>query len=427
MMRGVFDRSIIILKALCCKSGWGDLAKSDVLVVRHDADCGYRYAGKIYSPIADTIAEHCLDNGFRVQSIATAFSRFIKAEAFNSPVAFNRPFFAIAIFSRVLNVIIGREKSKAWSDEKKTRIWLRILERVKPQLVIGIQPDISLCRACRLREIAVYDIQHGVIDSSNSWYGELLERNASDAELPSGFLCWDQNSARVLEAWAPARGAEVHVVGHPWYQRFRRPLDQDQLVLEAKKSNQIMMNGKPTILVALQWGLHIHYYANTDFNHVMCAALESVILESQHKYNWLLRLHPLQLTGAEGDKCERYLSSKFGDLPGVEWRRASAVPLPLVLAQVNLHITDMSSVVIEASWFGIPSALLNPFLEEGGSLENLYVQERQSGIATLLSQEVPLIKEWIEDKMLEGSLSSEKDLPHSGMRSFLDNRLVKNG
>lgn len=426
-MKSLFARFVILSKALFCNSGWGDLVKSDVLVLRHDADCGYRYAGKVYSPIADTITEYCLDDGFRVQTIATAYSRFIKTEAFNSPAAFNRPFFAIAFFSRILNITVGRKKSRAWSAEKKTGIWLRILDRVKPQLVIGIQPDISLCRACRLRDIAVYDIQHGVIDSSNSWYGELLERNSSNKDLPSGFLCWDQNSASVLEAWAPARGAEVHVVGHPWYQRFRSPLCHDQLVLEAKKSSQVMINGKPTILVALQWGLHIHYYANTDFNHVMCTALESVILETQHQYNWLLRLHPLQLTGAEGDKCEEYLSSKFGGLSGVEWRRASAVPLPLLLSQVDLHITDMSSVVIEASWFGIPSALLNPFLVEGGSLEKLYTQERQSGIATILPQEAPLINAWIEERIQTDFLSSEKESPRSGVRSFLDNRLVKNG
>jgi hypothetical protein len=425
-MKKFFARINVVFRSFCRANGWRELKQSDLLILRHDADCGYRYANAVYSPIADTLVEHCLSAGFTVQSVATPFSHITKQRAFNYPVAFNRPFLAIALWARVLKLLIGPEKSKAWASTKKTNLWLNILARVKPQMVIGIQPDISLCRAGRVLGVPVYDIQHGVIESSNSWYGEILERNSEDAELPSGFLCWDHESAKVLEAWAPARGAEVLVVGHPWYQRFRNPSANDGLVREALQSSRIAVGDKPTILVALQWGLHIHYYADTDFNHVMCDALESVILQTQGQYQWLLRLHPLQLTGAEGDHCEKYLAATFGHLADVEWYKTSTVPLPLLLSQVDLHITDMSSVVIEASWFGIPSALLNPFLEEGGCIEKLYLRERQSGIAKIIPQQNAAITSWIAEALQTKFQSTEKELPHSGVNSFLDRRLVKN-
>lgn len=416
----------LIFRSFFRGNDWRELKRSDLLILRHDADCGYRYADMAYSPIADTVVEHCLSAGFAVQSIAAPFSYLTKDRAFNYPVAFNRSFLAIAVVSRILRLLVGFEKSKVWASKKKKKLWLSILSRVKPQMVIGIQPDISLCRAGRELDIPVYDIQHGVIESSNSWYGEILERNSEDMELPSGFLCWDYESAKVLQAWAPARGAEVLVVGHPWYQRFIRPSAQDRLVREAMQSSRIAVSGKPTILVALQWGLHTHYYANTDFNHVMCEALESVILQTQGQYHWLLRLHPMQLTGAEGDLCEKYLATTFGHLPDVEWYRASTVPLPLLLSHVDLHITDMSSVVIEASWFGIPSGLLNPFLEEGGCLEKLYLRERQRGIAKVLPQQNAAIKSWIAEKLQADFQCAEEELLHSGVNAFLDNRLVKN-
>lgn len=425
-MKKIFAKFNVVVKSLCRGTGWRELKQSDLLVLRHDADCGYRYANAAYSPIADTVVEYCLYAGFTLQSIATPFSHLTKERAFNYPVAFNRPFMAIAVLSRALRLLVGVHKSKAWASKRRTNLWLKILARVQPQMVIGIQPDIALCRAGRVMGIPVYDIQHGVIESSNSWYGEILERNSEDAELPSGFLCWDDESAKVLQAWAPARGAEVLVVGHPWFQRFRSPSADDSLVQEALQSNSIAVGGRPTILVALQGGLHIHYYANTDFNHVMCKALESVILQTEGHYNWLLRLHPLQLTGAEGDHCEKYLAATFGHLSNVEWHKASTAPLPLLLSQVDAHITDMSSVVIEASWFGIPSALLNPLLEEGGSLQKLYLRERQSGIAQVVPQQCAAIKSWIVQALQADFQSTEKQLLHSGINSFLEKRLVKN-
>ena len=277
---------------------------------------------------------------------------------------------------------------------KRTMLWQRVLNHVKPELVIGIQPDVSLCRACRMSNIPVYDFQHGIIASDHLWYGKKL-KDVAGGDLPTGFLCWDKNSANVLAQWAPSRGLSVCVVGNPWFQRFQYPVEKDQLVQDALVKGRIFTNNRPTILVSLQWGLHLHYYQGSDFNKVMCKALETVIKKTHDKYNWLLRLHPVQKRGAEAQYCEDYLSREFGDYPTVEWHKVSRFPLPLVLNESDLHITDMSTVVIEAAWLRVPSALLNPCLNKGGTLENLFQQERQAGIATVLSQEAEAIESWI--------------------------------
>ncbi|MDU9020995.1 hypothetical protein [Pseudomonas corrugata] len=423
-MTVILSKFRLLLFAMFRKNGWSNLKKSDVLVVRHDADCGYQYAGKAYSPIIDTIVEECFKKDISVQSIATPISRLVGELAYNSPAVFNRSLLSITLCVRLLSVFIGREKSKEYGVSRKAVVWLKILNLVKPKLVIGIQPDLALCRACRVLGIPVYDIQHGVIAKDNKWYGDILPNKVATSDLPDGFLCWDQQSTEYLKSWAPKRGVTIDIVGHPWFQRFQFPSDEDLLVQNALRKGKVFFDEKPTILVALQWGLHIHYYSQSDFNKVMCKALESVIKRTHNRYNWLIRLHPIQLTGDEGEYCEKYLSQEFGGFAGVEWHQTSLLPLPILLSQASLHITDMSSVVIEASWFGLPSALLNPYLNKGGKLEGLYEYERRSGIATVLEQDADTIELWIDEK-LSRAHSNSSVVPQGGIQAILDKAMVK--
>lgn len=371
--------------------------QADILVLRHDNDCGFSFDGKAYSPIIDSIVEKCLSSGFSVFSIATPFCTLAEEKAYNFPAILNRSFFLIAITGRVLQPFIGKTRSIKWTASQKTELWSRILDKVKPKLVIGIQPDVSLCRASKKLKLSVYDFQHGVIALDHWWYGQKLRYEIDKWDLPSGFLCWDEDSKDALAQWAPSRGVSVAVVGHPWFQRFLVADEKDLLVKTTFKDAQLFDNGLPNILVSLQWGLHIHYYKDSAFNKVMCQALETTIKNNSERYNWLLRLHPVQLRGKEAQHCEDYLTRNFGNLPNVEWKKTSLLPLPVVLKQSDLHITDMSTVVIEAAWLGVPSALLNPYLADGERLQNLYQKERCSGMATLIPAEIEAIELWLEN------------------------------
>jgi hypothetical protein len=423
-MKVLIENFKIMLSGGFLKSKWGDIGRADVFVVRHDFNCGYRYNGKVYSPIIDTIVEICLKEGMTVRSLATPFSRLVGVRAYNSPIVLNRPFLWVALISRFLAPLIGIAKSENWKARERTRLWRRVLDCVKPRLVVGIQPDVYLCRACRTLNVPVYDFQHGVIASDHWWYGDKLKNDIDKGDLPTGFLCWDEASAETLAEWSPSRGSSVEVVGNPWFQRFQYPDEKDQLVQDALAQGRVYDNDRPTILVSLQWGLHIHYYQNSDFNKVMCNALETAIKRTQEKYNWLLRLHPVQLRGQEGQFCQEYLSREFGHFSTVEWCDSSRLPLPLLLNQSDLHITDMSTVVIEAAWVGVPSALLNPCLDKGGSLEGLYQQERQSGMATVVPQDVEAIEAWIRERCLPSREVEEGGFPRDVFHSWLRKKMV---
>jgi hypothetical protein len=253
-----------------------------------------------------------------------------------------------------------------------------------------------------MKKIPVYDLQHGVINDEGDWYGKKFRVDTPQSDLPDGFLCWDKPSAMALRKWAPDKGIDVRIIGNPWFMRFSEMDQTDTLVQDAINTGRIFNNEKPVILVSLQWGLREFFYENIEFNGVMVDALEKVILETVGAYNWLLRLHPIQLRGPEKKKVQHYLEHTFGHFSSIEWHEASELPLPVVLQQVDLHITYSSAVVIEAAWMGLQSALLNNNICPGGGLEKMYEHERNLDFATVLPQNSEIIKHWISEALLKG-------------------------
>jgi hypothetical protein len=69
-------------------------------------------------------------------------------------------------------------------------------------------------------------------------------------------------------------------------------------------------------------------------------------------------------------------------------------PLPFVLSSVDLHITYNSSVVIEAEYFGVPSALLDPQIN-GGLWAGYFSSQIGKGAARLLPCQASAIQDWI--------------------------------
>jgi hypothetical protein len=79
----------------------------------------------------------------------------------------------------------------------------------------------------------------------------------------------------------------------------------------------------------------------------------------------------------------------------VEWERVTKAALPLLLSQVNLHISWNSSVAIEASQAGVPSALLDPRLRGDGERSDYYSYYKQQGMIELLEVKESTILNWL--------------------------------
>jgi hypothetical protein len=310
-------------------------------------------------------------------------------------VSCNRSTALAELGGMVVRIRAGREARAQWLKQRMIDIWSRMLRLCGARFVIAINPEAELCRAARLCDVTIYDIQHGVVDAGNPWYDERSGANVDAQDMPHGFLCWDEASADYLRGWALQKGLHVHVIGNPWFARFSRRDASDVLVQEALSATPRLRDDRGTVLVSLQWGLKTFFYGDTGFNGVLADALEQVIRSTAHCYRWLLRLHPNQLRGVDREATLAYLQATFGGSASVDWEHASHAPLPLVLSETDLHITDSSSVVIEAGWFGIKSALLNPLFQPGARFGHMYSQQRNEGLAELLPQDADSIKSWI--------------------------------
>lgn len=362
---------------------------ADVLLVRHDIDCGYTYKGLAYSHILDSVSD-ILDGMGRTRcSVASPYSSLIGGKAYGSPVCINRQYARATLAARLK---FGGDPIRANVRAKKD-VWKRVIEAVSPKVIFSIAPGPELCWAASESGIPAYDIQHGVINDGHVVYKEVL-RDGPQEYVPSGFLCWDQTAAETL-AWASARGREVHVVGNPWFARFIQREGGDILVEDALSRKAIGVKGKKTVLVTLQWGLR-EFFKEPDYYEILPESLIKAIKESKERYNWLLRLHPVQVRSGTKEKVTSFLEREFGMEGAIRWEEPTKQPLPLLLASCDLHITDCGSTTLEAAWYGIPTALLNDRYEIGGVLEEYFILERSMGLATCIQQEASHIVDWID-------------------------------
>lgn len=378
--------------------------ESSVMLTHQDADCAVTIDNKKYPHHIGSIIRVLVDNNISFDVINAPDASFYGDKHYYNAKSYNSWFLLTRIISKLL-FLIGLNGISDWA---KSFYWLGLLKKMKVKIVIGIQPHPGLCIAARKLNIPVFDYQHGVIDRGHWWYDNKAKIQPI-AHLPTDFLCWDSVAHECLSAWVSKKGISVHIIGNLWIYRFLHPASNDPVISAFSKSDDL---SRINILVTLQPNLHKYYYKDHDF-WVMPESLRMIISERSSDYNWFIRLHPIQLLDENKYLVERYLNESFGANPNVDWVNCTQMPLPMLLSTIDMHITDMSTVVLDADYFNIPSALMSLHLNEGMSLEYLYKEQRIRGGATLVGHDYNNIKEWIcnnSKKNKSGNNSIEIDL-----------------
>lgn len=399
-MKQRIERYLTLLQSISQKDTWDQIEPCDILLIRHDHNCGFFFKDRAYAQIIDSFGEQCEIKGLKINSIATPFARYTGKKATFSPLSCNRIMFFYTIFGKILSIITGKKYSNNWSNSKKIDIWSKILERGKPRYVIGIQPDKNVCIACKGEGIPVFDLQHGVFSDEDEYYGSKFHTIFSRSEVPDGFLCWDTESASIIQNWAAKENIQVYTVGNPWFQRFLYPRFNDALVNQARTDIGEITDKRPRILVSLQGGLSDKYSDISD--NIMNRSLRKVIQNTENTYSWHLRLHPIQMYGYERISTITYLRKTFGNQKTHQWVQESSIALPVILDQTDLHITHHSSVVIEAAWMGIRSAIISECVRDGEKYDALFLRERKQGLAELVRNDPESIQQWISATLIRG-------------------------
>lgn len=382
----------IILKVLIdsLKIDSIDLPKCDVLTFACDNDRYIKYNGKMYSPLINTVEDRLKEWGLSSVSI-TRIASTIKGNLSHGFVFSPEGKFSRAmIFKRIKSLFLPKDKySFSWMEVK---IWEEIIDRTEAKAVVAILPSRELCFVCRKRGTWVCDIQHGVIAAEHYWYGSQFRENDPKEWLPNAFLVWDAGSHDVINSWAKEKNVETIIVGNPWVDRFRKIRAEDDVVKYLKTYYQLGDQEKKTVLLTLSWGGH---GLENRFIH---KSLENFIKNTHGKYNWKIRLHPNQVRGFASDEGRdflKYYEENFKNL-NIDWEMTTDMPLPLLLSSVDYHVTWLSSVCMEAAYFGVPSLVLCPKLQKGGVFESYYDYLVDLGYVEKIKPDYNSIDTWFQ-------------------------------
>lgn len=406
--------SLSLLRYLTVPDSWKLLMPCQVLLLAHNNDRGFSIDGKSYSQLIHTLRYYFENKGYSCAGISTAFDVHSYKHNYYEDKTINIIFLRNILKAKIKAFLFKNNYSEL-KIQGELPLWQKILQKTQPKLVIAIQPSDSLCMVCHKLNIPVYDFQHGTITDQGISYGREYNLTKAADRLPTGYLCWDNASAALLNQWCPQRNIQVEVLGHPWLYRFNNP-DSSDLLIKNISPDKLFPKDKKIILIALQWGLGAIYPDFFDKEDVIHSVLLDVIAELGNEVAWLIRLHPVHMNDK---KILRAIKKLFKNTDSVEIEWASTLPLPLVLSVCHGHITWDSSVVLEAAHYGVPSFVLNPghfsiyFQTHSKNESKLpYIQQEIAGLVRR-SLELPNKKDvihWISQLPMNPSASPSSPL-----------------
>jgi hypothetical protein len=351
------------------------LHNADIILIGNDHDRSFSFLGKKYSQILDSLDFFFSQNGLTTAQIAFPVAVCYEESTFGNALSVNGVYIRAKILNKIFNLLLIRRINPI------VNFWIKLIGVVKPRYIIGIQPSPELCLAAQKLGIMVFDYQHGVL-SGEGYYGNQYRSKFNNYGWPDAILIWNQGSLD----WVINNCSNISLpilLGNPWFLRFSETNSEDSLVSYYLSKTPISANSI-NILISLQWG-----YSSKDTFLGIPKGLFSYIIGYGNNFFWRIRIHPIMLNNPT-------IMSEFRDVfhgyDNVEWINSSINPLPLVLKNVDLHFTSHSAVTIEASWYGVKTALMFSNVE---LLSEYFGEQIKSGFAEIINDDINEIDKWI--------------------------------
>lgn len=352
------------------------------MLVCHDVDRGFLWEGMRYAQLLDSINDRLMISGINTISVSAPFSKKTEIN-YENPVNVNGLMARALLLDKFRSIFLPKHHG----SNSAIRAWTVLLDRISPKIIIGIQPSAELCIAAKLKGIWIADLQHGIL-SGEGYYGLAYRKKFDQTGWPSCILCWNPASLRWVEDNI-AGFVRATVIGNPWIIRFINRLESDKLVLSTSTHPIPNSRGRLKVLVTPQWGVQFEQHRPTGIS----IGLLNFIKLSGQAYDWWIRIHPVMLNNGGRESAFSTLEKEFSNYANVYWEHSTELPLPQILAQVDLHVTLSSAVTIEAGWFGIPTALL------GDNISDLMIwlgSEIENGSAEIVKADHDCIAQWIK-------------------------------
>ncbi len=382
--------------------------KAPIMLVCRDVDRGFLFEGQSYSTLLDSLAEKLSFAGINSVTVLMPFSKG-SVSNFGRIIHFNGAFARAKLLDKLIGIINTSNKE---CINARVKAWAFILDCIKPRVIIGIQPPVELCIAAKDRKIWIADLQHGAL-SNEGYYGMQHRVPSGQKGWPSSILCWSKDG----ENWIINKiGIFVSpiVIGNPWIARFVVQSNNDQLVKYYKNELVPKIANRLVILITLQWAFE---RSGTHHETGLPVGLMNFVKENGKPYDWWIRVHPVTLKSSIFNETISSLNAAFSESENVSWINCSRLPLPVVLSQVDLHFTYESAATIEASCFGVNTALLSKNKE---LLSEWFFGELNSGSAEFVEDNENEIFEWINKKIRPGKNKIKQVVDVEPLNKFVD-------
>ncbi|MBN2156584.1 MAG: hypothetical protein JW776_11120 [Candidatus Lokiarchaeota archaeon] len=219
-----------------------------------------------------------------------------------------------------------------------------------------IPEHLAFILACFESSIPSVDIQHGLQGEFLSAYSEW--KHEYRQLLPTSFWVWTEFEKDYIQNWAHETSPFPYLGGNLWLD-FCSNAENGEIRKFLKEIRHIKTNEYNShILLSLQPNNTLDYFFN-------------IIKQSPKTWFWWIRLHPRMLE--QIDELIQLLEQN--NILNYSVTEASQFPLPLILKNVDVHITYNSTVVIDADQFNLKSIVL----DENGS--DYFPQQFQKGVA----------------------------------------------
>lgn len=182
--------------------------------------------------------------------------------------------------------------------------------------------------------IETIEMQHGAQTNTHLAYGSWTKvPSNSYSLLPKTFWHWDEDSSATVKSWSKdIDGLKSIVVGNPWlnyWMNTKENYDYTNFILYT-------LQPKP-------------YGVDRLFSESMIKLIKN------SNFKWFIRLHPRQDNKQEIIEC--LYKNKLFEV--VEIEKATNDPLPLLLKNCRLHISNSSGTTIEAEIFNKKTILID--------------------------------------------------------------------
>ncbi|WP_299288973.1 hypothetical protein [uncultured Tateyamaria sp.] len=240
----------------------------------------------------------------------------------------------LSIYAPDLVLDEGRCLQRVQSALMYTSYFDLVLEKVRPKVIFmgSFTGSHYICAAGKRRGIPVVDIQHGGMHAHHpiaaNWHR--VPRGGYEL-LPDVFWCWSQRTADLIAATlSPAHGTVVG--GNPKTAFERAWFSSDQ-------SEQPPV-GRAQVLVALQYG----------GDKLIQPHILDAFRQTRNDIDWHFRMHPIGW--GRKDEAVKTLGIDEADLV-----KSSRLPLQNQLMQMDLLLTNMSTIVHDACDIGLPAGV----------------------------------------------------------------------